>query len=159
MVAALGASGAGQLQLLSPTGTILATSRTYTTSEAGTYGQFIPAEWLFVDLDRGVVLGLKGTDDYRSNVGLVNPVGEPVEVELRLVSAAGEVLGSRMESLAPGEGRQINDVFRAFGLDGCDLCRLEFEHVAGSGGGDVYVWGSVIDSRSGDAIFVPPIPY
>jgi hypothetical protein len=137
----------------------VAASRTYTTSESGTYGQFIPAEWLFVDLDRGVVLGLRGTADYRSNVGLFNPFDDPVEVRLRLVSVAGELLASRTESLAAVEGRQINDVFRAFGVDGCDLCRLEFEAAAATGRDDVYVWGSVVDNRTGDAIFVPPIPY
>lgn len=159
VVATLGASGAGHLWLHSPVGTVLATSRTYTVDLGGSYGQFIPAGWWFVDLDRGVVLGLRGNDDYRSNIGLVNPFSNPVEVELRLVSAAGELLGTLSETLEPDQGRQINGVFAAFGVDGCDLCRLEFEVESAIGRNDAYVWGSVVDNRSGDAIFIPPIPY
>lgn len=159
VVATIGATGAGHLRLSTSSGGIAATSRTYTAAAGGTYGQFIPAEWLFVNLDRGVLLGLKRTDDFRTNIGLVNPAAAPVEVELRLVAAGGEVLGSRAETLAPGEGWQINDVFLSFGLGGCDLCRLEFEDANGSGGPHLYVWGSVVDNRTGDAIFIPPIPF
>jgi hypothetical protein len=159
VVARLGASGAGHLWLHSSAGEILATSRTYTDDGGGSYGQFIPAGWWLVDLDRGVVLGLRGDDEYRSNIGLVNPFSNPVEVELRLVTAAGELLGTRLEALAPDQGRQLNDVFAAFGVDGCDLCRLEFEVESVAGRDDVYVWGSVVDNRSGDAVFIPPIPY
>ena len=159
VVSRLGTSGAGHLWLHSPGGTMVATSRTYTTSDGGSYGQFIPTEWLFENLDRGVVLGLKGNEHFRSNVGLVNPHNNPIEVELRLVSAAGDLLGSRVETLGADQGRQINDVFSVFGVAGCDLCRLEFEVESVIGRDDLYVWGSVIDNRTGDAVFLPPVPY
>jgi len=159
VVSRLGASGAGHLRLHSPGGTMLATSRTYTTDDGGSYGQFIPTGWSLGHLDRGVVLGLRGNEHYRSNVGLVNPFLKPVEVELRLVSAVGELLGSRVDTLGADQGRQINDIFRVFGVVGCDLCRLEFEVASDIGPKEVYVWGSVVDNRSGDAIFVPPIRY
>lgn len=76
-----------------------------------------------------------------------------------VVSAAGELLGTLSDGIAPDEGRQINDVFGAFGVDGCDLCRIEFEVSSAIGRDDLYVWGSVVDTRSGDAIFVHAIPY
>jgi hypothetical protein len=159
VVARIGASGAGHLWLHSPDGTMLATSRTYTVGDGGSYGQFIPACWSFEDLERGVVLGLKGNGEYRSNVGLVNPWDHPIVAELRLVSDAGEVLGSRVETVAANQGRQINDVFNFFGVAGCDLCRLEFDTETVIGRDDLYVWGSVIDNRTGDAVFVPPLPF
>ena len=133
VVARLGASGAGHLWLHSSGGTVLATSRTYTVGDDGSYGQFIPTSWSFEDLERGVVLGLKGSSEYRSNIGLVNPGDNPIQVELSLVSAAGESLGSRVDTLAATQGRQINDVFNVFGVAGCDLCRLEFEAEAAIG--------------------------
>jgi hypothetical protein len=159
VVSRIGASGAGRLWLHSPGGTMLATSRTYTVGDDGSCGQFIPASWSFEDLERGVVLGLKGSSEYRSNIGLVNPGDQPIEAELRLVSAAGEVLGSRVATVAANRGRQINDVFSFFGVAGCDLCRLEFDAEAAIGRDDLYVWGSVIDNRTGDAVFVPPLPF
>jgi len=160
VVSRLNASGSGHLRLRSPTfGTFLATSRTYSVDSEGSYGQFIPAEWLYYYLDHGYVLGLKCNADYRSNAGLVNPHDYAIEVELRLVSAAGESLGRRVHVLAPYQGRQLNDVCGAFGVAGCDLCRLEFKARNITGQFNLYIWGSVVDNRTGDAVFIPPIPF
>ena len=159
VVSQLGGSGSGHLWLRVEQGGILAASRTYTSGPVGTYGQFIPAVSRHVDFEQGVVLGLRSDEIFRSNIGLVNPSGEPVEVSLRLVSATGEVLGVRSLTLARDQGRQLNDLQRAFGTSTtCRSCRVEYQINNATGPVDVYVWGSVIDNETGDAIFVPPHP-
>jgi hypothetical protein len=159
VVSHLGGSGSGHLWLRVEQGGILAASRTYTDGPMGTFGQFIPAVGRFVDLDRGVVLGLRSDESFRTNIGLVNPSGEAVDVSLRLVSAAGEVLGVRSLALAPDQGRQLNDLQRTFNTTStCRSCRVEYEINNTTGPESVYVWGSVIDNQTGDAIFVPPHP-
>ncbi len=153
VVTSLGASGNGHLWLHCLRGELLATSRTYTLGEGGTYGQFIPAAWVLDDPTHGLVLGLRGTDDFRTNIGLLNTRDRLVDVELRLVSAANEELGRRTYTLPPDQRLQINNVFEALQVSGCEVCRLEYE--VEDGLRDVYIHGSVIDNRSGDSVLLP----
>ncbi len=158
VVAELGGEGSGTLVLRSDRGDILATSRTYTVGEHGSYGQSIAADG-GIDgfLDKGLVLGLEGSAPFRSNLGIASGSDHPVEVELRFYASDGDELGRRTVAV-PASGRwQVNDVFRFFGLAGGHACRLEFEAVPVVGDGRVYVHGSVIDNRSGDPSTLPAI--
>lgn len=112
------------------------------------------------------VRGVGGTL-FRTDVVLFNPLGVPVtarlvlvpaataEVELRLYSSVGDELGRRTLEVPASGRRQINDVFRFFGLDGGHSCRLTFEALPGPGGQNLFVHGSVIDNRSGDPSTLP----
>lgn len=155
IVSVLGSHGSGVLELSCSAGAMMATTRTYTVSPDGTYGQAIPANSNFVNLDHGTVLGLRGDENFRSNVGLVNPHSNPIRVALELRSADDELLGTRQEELGSLEAIQINDIFGAFGLPGCAACRLDYRSESDSGSDNIVVYGSVIDNRSGDPVFVP----
>ncbi len=157
VVTRLGGVGNGHLLLTSAGGRIVATSRTYTAGSDGTYGQFVGA-LPFGSLEHGVVLGLEGSLDFRSNLGIVNDQESPTAVELRLVSAAGEVLGRRTITVPPQRRRQITDVFGFFGVPGGEACWLEFRTVQGPGPERrLYVHGSVVDNRSGDPSTMPAV--
>jgi hypothetical protein len=155
VVTQLGAGGSGVLELVCPAGSMLATTRTYTTSPGGTYGQFIPALSTLVNLHRGTVLGLRGDERFRSNVGIVNPGARAARVTLELRTSANELLATRTEVIGPGAAVQINDVFGHLGVEGCAACRLDYRAESDGSGANVVVYGSVIDNSSGDPVFIP----
>ncbi|MEE4273356.1 MAG: hypothetical protein V2I67_16900 [Thermoanaerobaculales bacterium] len=74
---------------------------------------------------------------------------------LHLYSGDNRELGHRAVTVPPRSRVQINRVLRALGADDCRDCRLEF--VNEDGGRGVVVHGSVIDNRSGDAVYLPPM--
>jgi hypothetical protein len=156
VVSRLGGRGSGALSILSyGTGAqrILATSRTYNLTAAGTYGQLIPALDFHGAINRGVVIGVDRSEEYRTNFGMFNPNLEAVDVIIRLVSAAGNLLGSATQSLAPESHIQLNDIFAVLNVPWQRNCRVDIE-VDHSWQG-VHAYASVIDNQSGDAIYIP----
>ena len=149
-VADMGASGAGALWLETPFGRLAATSRTYNLTEDGTYGQFIPAESRYAP-NAVTAIGVDGSADYRTNIGLFNPWDSDSTVTIRLISDQGSSLGSHTLVLGSRRHHQINDIFRAFGVAPRMNCRVDLR---GEPMG-VLGYASVIDNRSGDAIYVP----
>ena len=91
-------------------GAVHFTARTYNQTAAGTFGQYMPALKAPVSAaktgaiarpgDLGVIPGLKKTDGFRSNLGVQNLVGVPVDVRIKLFSASGQQLGSTTLSRA-----------------------------------------------------------
>ena len=147
-------SGTGSLRLtaVGPSGPMLVTSRTFNQTGNGTYGQFVG----------GVTGGLEGTgylphldsgDEFRSNVGFCEVSGGGVELRYTLHGGNGAVLGSDTVSLGPYELRQVNDVFGAVGAAPATNAWLEVVREGGDGAYTAYA--SVVDNRSGDAIFIP----
>ncbi len=154
----LGGVGAGALFLRCDS-RILATSRTYNVTAHGTFGQFIPAqvEVYFPNLRRATVLGVTGSEDFRTNVGIMNPNEfAAIQVMVSLVSSTGTLLGSGLQSLEPRAHIQINDIFAALGVAWRSNCRVEFEVENRKFG--FLAYASVIDNRSGDPIYVPAAP-
>jgi len=125
-------------------------SRTFNLGADGTYGQVIPAIPAS-DARPGLLLPVlrHESDRWRSNIGVINPTGEPKSVTFILIS--GQLWSFNIE-LGPYEYRQINDVFA--GKDTLEngtaylICHT----------GPVLGYGSVIDNRTGDATFVRAIP-
>jgi subtilisin family serine protease/subtilisin-like proprotein convertase family protein len=151
---------AGSLRLVPREGStaLCAASRTANHISTGTYGQYIPA----VQPSRGVaghgtLVHLEDSPRARSNIGLVELDGTSATVELRLKDDRGRALGASAQlSLGPWESVQINDIFSALGVQPHDNARLDIDRLSGSGRYSAYA--SVIDSESGDAIYVPVLP-
>ncbi|MEO8216795.1 MAG: hypothetical protein ABI718_06915 [Acidobacteriota bacterium] len=131
-------------------------SRTFSNTGEGTFGQFIPV------LPFGDFIG-KTTDplhpkilslqqvaqsaEYRTNVGLVEAAGQPATVELSVFNTAGEKLGTFTETLQPGEHRQMNQYLASKGIalgDG----RIEVKVTSETG--RVSTYASVIDNVTSD---------
>jgi subtilisin family serine protease/subtilisin-like proprotein convertase family protein len=148
---------AGSLRLVPREGpaALCATSRTANFSSNGTYGQYVPGIRPNQGLrGHGVLLHLDADAKSRSNLGILETGGTTVEVEIRLFDALGRPLGSAARmTLGPWESIQINDIFTFFGVPGEFNARIEIASYSGTGG--FFAYGSVIDSDSGDAIFVP----
>jgi hypothetical protein len=157
VVGLLGARGSGAL-LLEAEEPILATSRTYNLTADGTFGQLIPAQTSssYTGTRRSTVLGVEGSEERRTNVGLFNPSRSTgLEVVLRLVSGQGVMLGSRAFQLEPLRQLQVNDIFGALHVAAQADCRVDFEVVGGEGWEGIHAYASVVDNRSGDPTYVP----
>ena len=139
-------------------GNLVATSRTFTTSSTGTYGQFIPlirSEEGFAPLAPGgaarELLHIERSAAFRTNVGAINTGGSDAVVRFALFDAAGQALGSTDRSVGPLQVVQfpVDALTSSTLTDG----RIEVQMISGSRG--AIAWASVIDNATGDPIFVP----
>jgi subtilisin-like proprotein convertase family protein len=132
-------------------GNLAATSRTFTSSSDGTFGQFIPLG--AVDLPAGPreLLHIERSSAFRTNLGAVNTGDLDEVIRFTLYDAAGHVLGSADREASPLRVVQfpIDAITTAPVIDG----RVEVDVIAGSG--KLLAWASIIDNATGDPIFVP----
>jgi subtilisin-like proprotein convertase family protein len=142
------------------TGSIVATSRTFTSSSNGTYGQFIPLTQLGVVADGQVtdlffgpheVLHVERSSAFRTNIGAINTTDGDEVIRFTLYDAAGRALGSTDRTIGPLRTMQ-------FPLDALTSSpvvngRVEVQVIAGAG--KALAWASVVDNNTGDSIFVP----
>ncbi len=139
-------------------GVVHGTSRIYNTASSGTYGQFVPPR-VTGDQSTGagdpaiIVLPTSGPD-HRVNIGVTETSGQPAKVAVTLLdSQSGVALGaSTFHEIEPYSNVQINgvlpDLERAPGSDPYVAVAVV------QGTGRVTAYGSVIDNRTGDAVFV-----
>jgi len=154
-----GVDGTGAVRVTATSGTILVTSRTYNDDPDGTFGQYIPALAAGEALahgEAGALLQLSRSSSsasgYRTNLGFVNVTGGSLTVEVALHTAADVLLGTLTYELRPFEHHQVNDVFASVTgdlEDGFAVVR------ATTAGGRFFAYASVVDNRSGDAVFIP----
>ena len=143
-------TGTGQLQIIGANDQILITSRTYTPSAIGTYGQFEPSARVnesvgFGDLPLSIP-GLENTPGFRSNIGFAEVTGASGEIHVRYYEASGNVAADEVYAVAPFGHVQtrVNPAGEAL--------RAEVTVV---GDARVLAYGSMVDNTSGDAIFIP----
>lgn len=135
-----------------------ASSRTYATSESGTYGQFIPA----IPYSELVSLGggklslqqLAQSALYRTNLGLVEAAGLPVTVQLSIFGDDGQRLRDFLVDLRPGEHMQLGSFLA---LNGINVTNGRAEVTVASGSGKVTAYASVLDNRTNDPMLVLPV--
>jgi subtilisin-like proprotein convertase family protein len=134
------------------------TSRTYTTSSSGTYGQFIPPSAAGAGTTGAgepplVVLPVVGTD-HRLNLGFTEIAGGSATVAVSLVDAVGGAPAgpSTFHAVQAFANLQINDVLSDTAQTVSDEVYAEITVV--SGDGRISAYASVIDNRTGDAVFV-----
>lgn len=130
-------------------------SRTYTTDPAlGSWGQAVPAVDL-ADLPREdwtlILPGLPEDDDVRSNLGLVNLRGFETPARITALDPSGRALAAQSLVLAPYATLQLDHVLRELAPDTAQPANL----VIDPPGQHLQAWASVVDNRTGDAVFVP----
>ena len=154
-----GTHTAGSLQILSDQGLILV-SRIYNQTSAGTYGQFVPA----FDPDEPVSVGVPAdllmviqNGDYRTNIGFSEFFGIATTVSAILYDSEGNTIAITSSPMQVPAGGNIQIGLSAlFNLASpLDSGRVRIQV---TGGGAVYPYVSVVDDRTGDAVFVPGIP-
>lgn len=143
-------SGVGQLEFLGDTEAVIVTSRTYTKAGGGTYGQFIPAVPTTDATTLANVPHILATADFRTNLGFAEVNGSEGTVRVTLFDAAsGAVVSQRDFPIVPFGQMQ-------FPATGAALMTAELRVVSGEA--RIVAYGSVIDNRSGDPIYVAAAP-
>lgn len=151
-------SGAGALTISArsvfETPNLRVSSRTFTDSASGTYGQFVPD---VTRIDATTYLtALESNPNYRTNIGLVNRSTEAASVTLTLFDANGAQLGVASLPLPASSFQQsaITAIFPQLG--GRALSGMSMR--AQSGRADaVAVYASTIDNRTQDPIYQPAV--
>ncbi|MEA2164417.1 MAG: hypothetical protein QOK37_2544 [Thermoanaerobaculia bacterium] len=146
VAATLLTSGVGQLEFVGDTTSLIITSRTYTTAAGGTYGQFIPAVATTDAATLADVPHIVVTADFRTNLGFAEVNGSDGVVRVTLFDAAsGAVVSQRDYPVVPFAQMQ-------FPATGSALMTAELKVI--SGDARIVAYGSVVDNRSGDPIYV-----
>ncbi|HEX2121781.1 MAG TPA: hypothetical protein VHL59_09075, partial [Thermoanaerobaculia bacterium] len=142
----------------------VASSRTYNVTANGTLGQFIPAVPFpsFIGRAAGnalpTILGLQQiaqTKSYRTNVGIVEGSGQPVQALINVFNAQGTKLLSIPTQLVAGQQLQLNGLLAANNLS-LDDGRIEVQVTGGNG--KITAYASVIDGDTGDPLLVSATP-
>ena len=144
---------------------IVADSRTWT-GDSGSYGQGIPAvawsqDGVLAGQERRI-LDFESSDDYRTNLGIVNPTGSLEQSFLvEILDAGGAEAGRVYYRLGPHAHIQRNDILRELGLEGSGYTavvrRTRAETVGGGAATeapDFVVYGSKVDQRSNDPTYL-----
>jgi PKD repeat protein len=149
------ATGAGALAIdgtsAGASADLRVSSRTFTTSQIGTYGQSVP------DLQSGglalrFITGIATNASFRTNIGLVNKGPTPLGVSLKLYSRTGSTLSSKAMTL-PGHSFQQAPLASFFPeVDGASHDVLTMHMSAQSN--DVSAYASVVDNITQDPIYL-----
>lgn len=151
-------TGAAALAINASDG-LMATSRTFNDAASGTFGQLVPGMDPSDDTTLrpgrlGHLAQLEQTDlasGRRTNLGLVNLGGDPVEVEVRFFAGDGSPLGELNPQLQPFGTIQINEALSEAGAADAANVRAEIEVL--TNGGRVLAYASIVDNRTGDPVF------
>ncbi len=155
VVGGMGISGGGSLEVFSDR-PVLVSSRTYSTSDDGTFGQFLdgvsPAAT--AGLGQTVYLPqLQQNEAFRTNIGFLNTTDLEASVRVRLYDASGQLLAARLKTLAPRARLQLQEPFlRIAGREDIDAGYASVTVEAGEG---VIAYASVIDNATNDPTTVP----
>lgn len=132
------------------------TSRTYNDKGEGTYGQFIKSykeEDGLKGGEEGILIQLTKNLNFRTNIGFLNLKEENSDLNLSLYKENGTFIGSKGYSLKPLEYFQENNILEIFINEEIENFFAKIKVIDGN----AFVYASVIDNRTGDAIFIPLI--
>jgi hypothetical protein len=151
-----GRIGTAGTVVIDPDAVVVASARTWTTSGAGGYGQFVAG--VPVADRHGVYQSLlpQLTDDqrYRTNFGLVNLGYDQLHAWVAPVVFDGEDPKPRMERIPAWGCADFSGRLAEPGDPVSDaLILVEIEFLPGPH----FAWASVVDNATGDAIFIPPV--
>ncbi|MFP5245832.1 MAG: PKD domain-containing protein [Thermoanaerobaculia bacterium] len=153
-------SGAGALAIDASTAggsaDLRVTSRTFTGSEKGTYGQSVPDVKNTALTAQLYLTGMHANDSFRTNIGLVNRATEDVAAMLTLYNENGGVIGSETFGLSASSFVQmpLAAVFPQIEEAPYGVLSLR---VGAAKPGAVSVYASVVDNLTQDPVFIQAI--
>ena len=142
----------------------VASSRTYNTSDTGTFGQYIPALALtsfITDISKDPLARISlqqiaQSSQYRTNVGFVEGSGQPASVTASLFDASGTKIREASFTMQPFEQKQM-PLTDATLFPGITLTEGRIEVHVTSETGKVNAFASVLDNRTSDPLLVFPV--
>jgi PKD repeat protein len=136
-------------------------ARTFTSDDSGgTFGLHLPSfgsNDLLQEGEVSYVVGVSNSADelsgYRTNLGML-ATDRTVEVKISFVYPDGTSAPEPWTTTVwAGQLKQVNNVFRKFGLGGQTVTgTFRFEVLSGDG---LIVYATEIDNKTGDSIFIP----
>ena len=142
----------------------IATQRIYAQQSAsscitnpGTLGQFVPGLDTSAAKKQGVLIQLKSSDKFRTNIGLVSPNAAVANVTWRLYDKSNAVVGSvsstaNMSMIQPFGVISPTNVNTLFSAPGADLSDAWVSFVSDQ---PLLAYASVIDNATTDPTFIP----
>lgn len=150
-----GTDALGALALLSDSAELKIFSRTFNTTEDGTYGQGMPGMAAADLIPAGVkkrILFFTENADYRSNIGILNGTGEPLTIEWERFTANGTMVDAASAELPAWGNVQLNQVF----LNDAPVVGGYIDVWTSTEGGSFAAYGSVLDNATSDPTTVLP---
>jgi hypothetical protein len=152
----LGVDGTGAIAVAAD-GPVLVRSRTYNSTETGTFGQGLEGVGPEGAASSGSTVWLTGlteNDGFRTNLGLVNVGTSSLRATIQLFDAIGTRVATWTEELAAGEQRHVNRPFlSAAGRSDIDVGSASV--TVEGGDGRLLAYASVIDNRTNDPTTIP----
>lgn len=145
-------SGLGGIRLAS-SDDFVATSRIYAQDPKGTLGQFVEGLDESSARTKGVIIQLKSSTAFRTNIGYVNPNSSAATITLRLYDHSNNLVGQPVVKTAPPFSS--SSPFNLATLLNGATADLTDAWVAFSSNIPVYAYGSVIDAGTTDPTYVP----
>ncbi|MFN2442682.1 MAG: PKD domain-containing protein, partial [Thermoanaerobaculia bacterium] len=142
-------------------------TRTYNVAAngIGTYGQLIPAIRLDTNENSATgpttyyLPGVRLTDRYRTNIGLLNISGSSMTVTLTAFEHSfGAAIGQFHQTLEPYRFEQIMDGTLRTNFAGHPTDRAFSVMISGADEGDLIAYESMIDNVSNDPVYVSAVP-
>ncbi len=153
-------NGAAALKVSTTYDGLIVTSRTYNDQPSGTFGQFVRGRPLAEAVgpgEQGRIIQLthhrSTSSGYRTNLLFVNATTSSMQLNIDLYLANGTYLGRLQRTLAGYEYKQIDKVFES--VTGSDVTDGYAVLSSPTSGAYFFAGASVIDNRTGDAVFVP----
>jgi hypothetical protein len=134
-------------------GSLVVTSRLYSTSPVPTVGMFVPGLPASAAHPVSVLTSVRN-GAFRTNVGVYNPGPSAAEPVFRVYDGSALLGTVRLDApLAPRTGAQINDVFARAGAGGRPTGN-GLVVVESGGAATLFAYAAVIDNATSDPIFV-----
>lgn len=148
-------SGALATMLTSDPNAASSTSRTFTLApDGGSFGQAVPSRTMN-EIPTGtssqVILGLQEDDDFRANAGFVNLTDSTQRFQATAFKEDGQIAGEHEIEVGRFGYLQIESALEEIGGSNLDHGYLVIDVAAEV----VQAYASVIDNRTGDAVFTP----
>jgi len=141
-----------------------ASSRTFNVTSSGTFGQHIPAVPFANFIGKGAnalsstslsLQQIAQSDQYRTNLGLVEGSGEPAQLLVKVFGSTGLPLAQFPVNLNGGQHLQMNGVLAQQGITNLTDGRVEVSVTGGNG--KVTAYASVLDNQTSDPLLVSPV--
>ncbi len=144
--------------MIAADGSLMVSSATYNPVGNGRFGQHIVGlamEDLVQGREEAALIGLTGNEEFRSNIGFVNTMDTPINVEVRYFLADGAEIGMRGYQIAGYQMLQVDGALAELGVgaidDGFAVVRAveDDAHYA--------VYSSVVNRLTGDPVYGSPV--
>lgn len=157
-------TGTGALRVTSVDGDLRVTASTVNTKAGRRMGQFVEgvADGMAITAGQEArLVHLTNSGSHRTNVGMVNAAGVPIEVNLEFFKADATHIGAATFSLAPFAHVQQHDVFShltTLSVHAAALAEIDDAYAVltcTTPGARYFAYASVVDNFSGSPLHIP----